>query len=145
MRTGRSLTVCWSQLPGGDLVRGGSGLGGAGCAPGGSGQGGMCLLLGGSARGGLVWGGVLWEVCSGRVCSGGVYPSMYWGRHPFPPVDRQTPVKILPWPNFVAAGNKLIRQLTSTVIWHVITCIRSKRYLPVRPYRWGFCYLVSQR
>ena len=21
-----------------------------------------------------------------------------------PPVDRQTPVKILPWPNFVAAG-----------------------------------------
>ena len=38
MRTGRSLTVCWSLLPG------------------------------------------------GGVCSRGVYPSMYWGRHPSSPL-----------------------------------------------------------
>ena len=27
-----------------------------------------------------------------------------------PPVDRQMPVKILPWPNFVAAGNNFFRK-----------------------------------
>ena len=67
MRTGRSLTVCRSLLPGGGLLLGG-------------------LLLGGSA-----W--------------GGGYPSMHWGRPPLW-TESQTPVKTLPWPNFVAAGNK---------------------------------------
>ena len=35
------------------------------------------------------------------------HPSMHWGRHPPPPLltESQTPVKTLPWPNFVAAGN----------------------------------------
>ena len=59
---------------------------------------------GGSARGG-----------EGGICSGGDSGGMVSGRGgisqhalrqtPLPPVDRQTPVKILPWPNFVAAGN----------------------------------------
>ena len=58
MHTGRSLTVCWSLLPGGCLLWGVS-------APGG------CLVRGGSAPG-------------GGVCSWGVYPSMHWVRHPSP-------------------------------------------------------------
>ena len=57
---------------------------------------------GGSAPGGNCSRG---GVCSGGVCPrevsvpgevsapGGVYPTMHWGRHPLPPVDRQTPVK----------------------------------------------------
>ena len=98
MRTGRSLTVCWSLLPGGGCLLGGVVWGGGllrgGVCSWGSGLGG-CLLLGGG-----VW--------SGGVCS--------WGgisQHALkqtPPVDRHTPVKILPWPNFVAAGNKFICQ-----------------------------------
>ena len=46
----------------------------------------------------------------GSACSGGSLPGL-GGHIPActeadtpPPVDRQTPVKILPWPNFVAAG-----------------------------------------
>ena len=73
-----------------------------------------CLLWGGvsapggSAPGGcLLQGGLLWRVSApGGVCSGG------WVGIPacteadtHPPVDRHMPVKILPWPNFVAAGN----------------------------------------
>ena len=83
MRTGRSLTVCCSLLPGGGVVF---------C----SGKG--CLLLGVLLGGGVPG--------SGGVPGPGGYPSMHWGRHPSPapPVDRQTLVKILPWPNFVAAG-----------------------------------------
>ena len=71
MRNGRSLTVCWSQLPG---------AWGGGLVPGGSGAGG-----GLSGAGGGISQHALRQT---------------------PPVDRQTPVKILPWPNFVAAGNK---------------------------------------
>ena len=131
MRTGRSLTVCRSLLPGGGGLfpggvcsRGGvSALGGL--LPGGVCSGGCllrgvsgprgCLLPGGvSSRGGcLLPGGCLLRgtVCSGGVCSGrgcllwGVYPSMHWGRHPPLWTESQTPVKTLPWPNFVAAGN----------------------------------------
>ena len=69
MRTGRSLTVCWSLLPGGVSAPGG----------------GVCFRGGGSAPGGI-------------------------SQHPLrqtPPVDRQTPVKIFPWPNFVAADNNV--------------------------------------
>ena len=62
---------------------------------GGVGSGG-CLL-----QGGLLWGGV----CSGGCLlpGGGWYPSMHWGRHPSLWTDSHTPVKTLPWPNFVAA------------------------------------------
>ena len=49
----------------------------------------------------------------GGVCSGGGLPGPGGGisqhalrQTPLPPVDRQMPVKILPWPNFIAAGNK---------------------------------------
>ena len=54
-------------------------------------SGGGCLLGGVSGPGG--------------VCSGGAYiPACTEADTLSPPVDRQTPVKILPWPNFVAAG-----------------------------------------
>ena len=151
MLTGRSLTVCWSLLPGGGricLVRGG------GCVclvrgvclfRGGGGGGGVCLVQGGyipacteadtprlkSASGGvcLVWWGLLpggvpgpggglpglGGVVSGPgglpVPGGGGVSAGLGGYIPActeadtPPADRQTPVKLLPWPNFVAAGN----------------------------------------
>ena len=86
MRTGRSLTVCWSLHPGG----------------GGSGPGGVWSRGGSSSRGGLLPGGVWSGGC--LVPGGGLYPSMHCGRPPPPPVDRHTLVKILLWPNFVAAG-----------------------------------------
>ena len=35
-------------------------------------------------------------------------PPKIWVRHPPPRVDRQTPVNLLPWPNFVAAGNYIM-------------------------------------
>ena len=126
MRTGRSLTVCWSLLPGGGVWSGGSGLGGC-LLWGVSGPGvcvwsGGCLLPGGlvpggvwsrgvSGPGGCVWCGgclllgglVLGGVCScGGLLRGGI--SQHALRQT-PPVDRHTPVKILPWPNFIAAGN----------------------------------------
>ena len=49
---------------------------------------------------GTVWSG-------GCLLRGGRYPSMHWGRHP-PPRGQNfwhMLVKILPWPNFVTAGN----------------------------------------
>ena len=65
MRTGRSLTVCWSLLPGGG---------------GGSARGGGCLLPGGGAAfGGVCSGGCLLPE-GGVVCLGGGgrgYPSMH--------------------------------------------------------------------
>ena len=85
MRTGSSLTVCWSLLPGG----GGAGTGGVWsgvgvvweCVVGGVWSGG-CLLLGGLVRGFCSWrggvcslGGLVWGVSSlgvpapGGVCS----------------------------------------------------------------------------
>ena len=82
---------------------GGSGPGGGlveGCLlPGGSGPRGGCLLQGRGCLlpGGLVWGGLVGGVGYIPACS---------EADPLPPVDRQTPVKILPWSNFVAAGNK---------------------------------------
>ena len=61
------------------------------------------------ARGGVpgpgVSGGV--GVCPGVYLVWGVsarYTSRDQTRYP-PRVDRQTPVNLLPWPNFVAAGN----------------------------------------
>ena len=83
--TGCSLTVCRSLLPGGVYwVPGGV------CSRGVSDPRG-CVFSGGGGGGG--------------VCSRGVwYPSMHWGRHPRLWTESHTPVKTLPWPNFVAAG-----------------------------------------
>ena len=106
------MTVCWSLLPGGvSAPRGGV------CSPGGLVPGG--LLRGVSAPRGCVLGGcvcsgggcapgvcVLWEsVLRGGSAHGGVWSVGYIPActEADPPVDRQTPVKILPWPNFVAA------------------------------------------
>ena len=71
------------------------------CFPGGGWSGSGGVPGGGCIPGGLLWGG---SGPGGGLLRGGVwYPSMHWGRTP--PVDRQTPVKTLPWPNFIAAGN----------------------------------------
>ena len=92
MRTGRSLTVCCSLLPeGGSAPGGGLLLGGS--AP----VGGVCSWEGLPGRGGGVPG------TGGVSARGGVCQHAL--RQTPPPVDRHTLVKILPWPNFVAAGN----------------------------------------
>ena len=117
MYTSRSLTVCQSLLPGGGLLWGG----GVGVWSGGVCSQEGCLLQEGLLLEGgcLLWGGVsapggclLPEgLFRGGVCSGGVV-SQHALRQTSPPVDRQTPVKTLPWPNFVAAGkNRIIRAL----------------------------------
>ena len=88
---------------GGVSAPGGSGLGGA------SGPGGVC-----SGGGYLVCGDLVWGVSAPGGVSGpggllpggwGWYRSMHWGRPPPLWTESQTPVKTLPWPNFVAAGN----------------------------------------
>ena len=88
MRTGRSLTVCWSLLPGGCLLRGGvcsggvSALGGGVCSQGG------CLLPGGvSALGGLC---LLRGVCSRGVSAPGGVSQHALRQIPPPPVNRMT-------------------------------------------------------
>ena len=78
MRTGRSLTVCRSLLPGGCLLRGG-----------------WCLLLGGVSAPG------------GSVPGGGGHPSMHRGRHPPCEQNDKQVQKYYLGHNFVAAGNKL--------------------------------------
>ena len=104
MRTGRSLTVCCSLLPGGG---GGWSASGGVSAPGGG-----CLVQGGLPPWGVpgLGGCLLWGVClpGGSAPGGGVgIPACTEADTlPPPPVDRHTLVKILPWPNFVAAGNK---------------------------------------
>ena len=102
--------LLWMSAPGGGVCSQGVSVLGGVCYFGGSALGGVCsggcLLRGMSDPGGCLLPG---GVCSRGVsalggCSrGGVYPSMHWGRHPPPPVDRQTFVKILPWPNFVVS------------------------------------------
>ena len=82
--------------PGGVCSRGVSARGEGGLL-----QGGGCLL-----QGCLLWG----VVCSWGVSAwGGVVVSQYALRQTSPPrwTESQTPVKTLPWPNFVAAGKKL--------------------------------------
>ena len=106
MRTGRSLTVCWRLLLGGGCLLPGGGLlqGWGVSAPRGvSGpRGGVWSRWGVWSQGGVCSGGLL----LGGSGPGGWYPSMHWGRHPPPPwTESQMPVKTLPWPNFVAAGN----------------------------------------
>ena len=62
--------------------------------------------LGGSAPRGVCSGGVV-SAPRGGLVQGGI--SQHALRQtPSPPVDRQMPVKILPWPNFIAAGKKYL-------------------------------------
>ena len=106
MRTGRSLTVCRSLLPGGCLLQGGVCLLWGGCLlPGGW----VCLLWEVSAPGGgcLLWRGICsWGVCvcSGGVCSGGGIPACTEADTP-PPLwtEWQTGAKILPWPQLITS------------------------------------------
>ena len=79
MRTGRSLTVCWSLLPKGGLVWVGSGPGG------------LCLVQGGSGLGGGSGPGEVWSWGVRGLWSGGsrpgglvrgLYPCMQLGRPP---------------------------------------------------------------
>ena len=117
MRIGHSLTVCWSLLPGGVWCRGVVWCQGGSGAKGGSGSGGVygargvvwsrgIWYQGGSGARGVVWSQGVWY-------KGGVWFRGGSGARGYipacteadpPPVDRQMPVKILPWPNFVAAG-----------------------------------------
>ena len=125
----RGVSAClwgvWLRVPGlGGVCLRGSALGGV-CLRGG------CLLQGVSALGGVVYfrGCLLWGVVYFRGClpggsaSGGVSAlggCLPWGggvcsqggvsqhalrQTPPPLTESQTPVKTLPWPNFVAAGN----------------------------------------
>ena len=106
MRTGHSLNVCRSQLPGGGvsaprgvcLLPGGVSTPGGVCSRGGLLRGGVCSQGGGLLQGGLLQGG-------GGLLRGGVSQDALRQRPPLW-TESQTPVKTLPWPNFVAAGNQ---------------------------------------
>ena len=107
MRTGRSLTVCCSLLPGGGVP----GLGRV-CSGGGAWSGGVCLVQGG----GLLLGG--------GVCSGGGWVGIpactEADTPPPPPVDRHTLVKYYLGPTSlrpVTTG-----QLLKTVSLSFVTC-----------------------
>ena len=116
MRTGRALIVCWRLLPrgvsapGGCLLRGVSAPGGVYSQGGGGVWSRGVSALGRSAPGGgLVLGGCLLPgglSAPGGLCSGGGVVSQHALRQtPSPPwTESQTPVKTLPWPNFVKAG-----------------------------------------
>ena len=68
---------------------------------------GGCLVWGGTwSGGGLVWGGAWSRGVSQHALR----------QTPLPPVDRHTLVKILPWPNFLAAGNKCQMSSISSII-----------------------------
>ena len=112
-------TVCWRLLPGGVSAPGGwcawSGGGGGGVP----GPGGVCLVLG---RGGVPGPG-------GGVCSpeGGLASQHALRQTPSPLwTESQTPVKTLPWPNFVAAGKNLQHEnhdrvkSSCTVTWECV-------------------------
>ena len=80
-----------------------------------TGAGGMLTGVGCLLRGGLVPG----AVCSRGVSGprGGVVSALGGGipacteANTLPPwTESQTPVKTLPWPNFVAAGNKMLSE-----------------------------------
>ena len=96
MRTGRSLTIVLESASGGVLL------------PGGFSSGGVCLVWGVCVCVCvcvcLVWGGgVPGPGGSGLVPGGGI-PACTEADPPL--TESQTPVKTLPGPNFVAAGNK---------------------------------------
>ena len=96
MRTGHSLTVSWSLLPGGG-----------------------CMLPGGVSSGG----GVYSRGVSAPVGPAlGVVVSQHALRQTPLWTESQTPVKTLPWPNFVAAGSNGILNgiLTSTIEYNSV-------------------------
>ena len=131
MRTDRSLTACRE----GGLPVGGGGVGGVqgvslpgGLPIGGSPCWGGSPRLGGLlARGGSTcWGGLLagWGLTAGGVSLlGGLlaWGSPCQGGSPCqrPPLwtESTTPVKTLPWPNFVAAGNEVDKTSKILLIW----------------------------
>ena len=92
----------------GDCVPGPGGWGVS--APGGVPGRGGSLLMGGVPSQGCacsrVGGGVPGRGGSAPGVGGVGIPACTEADTPPPPVDRHTLVKILPWPNFVAAGNK---------------------------------------
>ena len=90
MRTGRSLTVCRSQLPGGGCLLLGGLLGAGVCSEG-------CLLPGVSALGGLLPGGCVLQggvSAPGGSARGGVSQDALRQRPPLW-TESQTPVKTL--------------------------------------------------
>ena len=120
MRTGRSLTICCSLLPGGGVCSGGGGVcsGGWSCSRGGvPGPGGVCLVRGEV----MLPGGCAWS--RGVSALGGWQYSQHALRQtPSPPVDRILDItaceNAVPWPNFVAAG-----KFFWTVIFNVSCCV----------------------
>ena len=116
MRTGRSLTVCWRLLPGGGVWSG----------P----RGGWCLCL--FFRGGVWSQGVPGP---GGSALGGAWswgcPSMHRGRSPLLWTESQTPVKTLPWPNFVAAGKDGKAQEKSIFCNIILNCHVAQKILQV--------------
>ena len=77
-------------------------------APGGMSAPGGCLLLGGvSALGGSAPGGCI------PACTEADTP--LW-------TESQTPVKTLPWPNFVAAGNDVCKHETQILYCYSLFC-----------------------
>ena len=115
---GGGVCVC----SGGCLVWGVCSWGGVwsrGSAPGGG------CLLGGSAPGGCLL--------------PGAHPSMHWGRHP-PPCGQNswhTLVKILPWPNFVAAGKNRVNE-------HAISLTPREQHCQCTPLKTSnFSYTIS--
>ena len=114
--------------------------------------GGGCLLwgicsLGGVCSGGVSWGvsapgggGLLWGgVCSGGSAPGGSAAGGVCARGVFAPggsapvgcvsqdalwTESQTPVKTLPWPNFVAAGKDVITVAHATLFaFHLVVLL----------------------
>ena len=85
---------------------------------------GVCLLRGVSAprEGG---------VSAPREVSapGGYIPACTEADTPPPPVDRQMPVKILPWPSFVTSGNKVQDLHNTSVAPLIFTTAQKGTYL----------------
>ena len=161
MRTSRSLTVCCSLLPGGVCSQGVWSQGGVcsggcllpefgGCLLWGVSAPGGCLLWGVSDPGGVCsWWGVSTPgcgVCSRRVSAlgvsapgvsapGGYIPACTEADTPRGQNSWHTLVKILPWPNFVAAGKYIIYIQVIPVVSQIM-CVPIaflyKAYLPPR-------------
>ena len=84
-------------------------------------------------RGGLVLGGLLRGVSApgGSLLQGGlsargglVRGVSQHALRQTPHLDRHKPVKILPWPNFDAAGNNILSVLRHITVWYLIPVLR---------------------
>ena len=146
MLTGHSLTVCQSLLHGeggrcllqgvcsrgeGGLLQGGvSTRGGVGGLGGVYSQGG-CVCSGGVCFRGSVYSGGGVSALGGCLLLGGFVASQHALRQT-PPLwtESQTPVKTLPWPNFVAAGNQVEGRCCTLlkILWILLS--QSERMLP---------------